>query len=128
MKRFLLVVGTLVALLQATCFPIYAGPLDETRYCGSPQRGPDGELIRDAGVIREFKALHPKPASDLLPAPCNIWQVDHIIPLACGGCDAVSNLQWLPTCLKTTKVLGKDRWERKIYGGLVDGVNCGVPK
>jgi hypothetical protein len=34
---------------------------------------------------------------------------DHVVPLACGGPDAVANLQW-----QTTEAAkAKDRWERK---------------
>ena len=47
------------------------------------------------------------------------WQVDHVIPLVCGGCDAVVNMQWLPaaikTCAASTGVPCKDRWEQKVY-------------
>ena len=35
-------------------------------------------------------------------------------PLASGGCDSVTNMQWLPKTIKTcTDDDCKDRWERK---------------
>jgi len=37
--------------------------------------------------------------------------MDHVIPLACGGGDAIQNLQWLPTAAWREK----SKWERKIY-------------
>jgi 5-methylcytosine-specific restriction endonuclease McrA len=47
---------------------------------------------------------------------CPGWEVDHVIPLACGGCDAVANMQWLPSGAKSTSSpLAKDRWERRVY-------------
>lgn len=36
------------------------------------------------------------------------WVVDHIIPLASGGCDCAENLQWQ----KRDASLEKDKWER----------------
>jgi hypothetical protein len=42
--------------------------------------------------------------------------MDHTIPLACGGCDAVVNLSWLPTAIKSGgSPQNKDRWERRVY-------------
>lgn len=46
--------------------------------------------------------------------PCPGWYLDHVVPLDNGGCDAVSNLQWLPWYLKASRV-GKDRFERDVY-------------
>lgn len=37
------------------------------------------------------------------------YVIDHIIPLACGGPDAVSNLQWQ----SIADARAKDRWERR---------------
>lgn len=105
----------------------YAGKYDDERYILGPLvRNADGTIKRDPKVVAAFKLLHPEPPADLLGPPCDVWEVDHIIPLACGGADVVSNLQYLPTCLKRTKKYGKDRWERKIYGGIVES-NCKVP-
>ncbi len=39
----------------------------------------------------------------------NGYVVDHIVPLACGGADAPSNMQWQ----SATDAKAKDRWERK---------------
>lgn len=84
--------------------------LVETRYCGEPQRNPDGSIKRSKAVLNAFRKIHPLPA-DKNPAE---WQIDHVIPLAEGGCDAVPNLQWLPKSIKTCADDDcKDRWERK---------------
>jgi hypothetical protein len=40
------------------------------------------------------------------------YRKDHVIPLACGGPDAVSNLQW-----QTVRdARAKDRWELRACG------------
>ncbi len=37
------------------------------------------------------------------------YVIDHIVPLACGGADAVSNLQWQ----SVADAKAKDAWERR---------------
>ncbi len=86
--------------------------LTETRYTDHVERWSDGRLKRNATVIKEFERLYPLPAW----YNRNDWQIDHVIPLANCGRDAVSNLQWLPKTIKTCAGLDcKDRWER---GGI----------
>lgn len=93
--------------------------LEEMRYCGPPARGADGSIKRSATVLTRFKQAHPCPVTGLSSGGCSGWSIDHVIPLACGGCDAVSNLQWLPnaikSCAASTGLPCKDRWERAIY-------------
>lgn len=92
-----------------------ANPLEETRYCGPPARYADGTIKRSNSVRRAFAKLYPCPASGQPITSCPGWAIDHVIPLACGGCDSVSNMQWLPNELKSAPVTGKDRFERQIY-------------
>lgn len=109
---------TLIALLTVcACHPApaLAGPLDETRYCGEAKRNARGEIVRRADVLDAFAKRHPCPATGQPVRSCAGWAIDHVIPLASGGCDAVSNLQWLPTALKSCAGQCKDRWERKVY-------------
>ena len=89
--------------------------LEEQRYCGTPKRNGRGEIIRRADVLSAFRKRHACPVTSAATGACPGWAVDHVIPLACGGCDAVSNLQWLPNALKSVAVTGKDRFERRIY-------------
>lgn len=58
---------------------------------------------RNPAVVREFKKLHPCPYAK---TDCI---ADHVIPLACGGPDAGSNLQWQTRA----DAKAKDLWERK---------------
>lgn len=93
-------------LLALATTPALAGPNDP-RWCGPPARDAQNRIVRDAGLVREFARVWPKPQDG------RRWYVDHVIPLACGGCDSMSNLQWLPE----VQWREKSRWERRIYGG-----------
>ena len=91
-------------------------PLAETRYCGEPKRTAAGHILRRADVLVEFRRLYACPATGQHTGACKGWAIDHVIPLAVGGCDAVRNLQWLPGALKSCPgTVCKDRWERKVY-------------
>jgi hypothetical protein len=64
---------------------------------------------RLASVKREFQLTHPCPATGRTRGACPGYVKDHVLPLACGGPDAVSNLQW-----QTTRdAKAKDKWETK---------------
>ena len=56
-----------------------------------------------------FKYTHPCPANGRTKGSCRGNIIDHIKPIACGGADDPSNMQW------QTKVeaKAKDRWERR---------------
>lgn len=83
--------------------------LFETRYCSEPERYTDGRIKRDESVVRAFEKQYPLPAN----YNRDEWQIDHVIPLAQCGCDAVWNMQWLPKTIKTCADDDcKDRWER----------------
>lgn len=90
-------------------------PLVEIRYAGAPKRDAKGQIIRRADTLAAFRKIHPCPATMLFAGACPGWSIDHVISLACGGADAVWNMQWLPNGIKTAPGIGKDRWERSIY-------------
>lgn len=64
---------------------------------------------RSASAIAEFKRSSPRPATGLARGACPGYVIDHIQPLACGGPDAPSNMQWQTTA----EAKEKDRWERR---------------
>jgi hypothetical protein len=64
---------------------------------------------RSARVKREFQLTHPYPATGLTSGPCPGYVKDHIVPLACGGPDTVSNMQW--QTIREARV--KDKWEAR---------------
>jgi hypothetical protein len=88
--------------------------LVETRYCGAPKRDAKGNIIRSAKVTAAFRADNVCPDTNMTTGRCDNWQIDHVKPLHNGGCDTVSNMQWLPVWLKTCAGYCKDRWELKI--------------
>jgi hypothetical protein len=64
---------------------------------------------RSRAVTREFQRENPCPSTGRASGACPGYRKDHVVPLACGGPDAVSNLQWQTAAAATAK----DRWERK---------------
>jgi hypothetical protein len=108
----MLMLSSLSHAEPSSAHPVSA--LEEQRYCGVPKRAADGTIARRTDVLVAFKKAHPCPATGKMSGACGGWAIDHVIPLACGGCDAVSNLQWLPNSIKSSTT-GKDRFERKIY-------------
>src|SRR3974377_989094 len=49
---------------------------------------------RSREVTREVQREHPCPSTGRTSGACPGYRKDHIKPLACGGPDAVWNLQW----------------------------------
>jgi hypothetical protein len=49
---------------------------------------------RSHEVEREFQWQHPCPSTGRATGACPGYVRDHIVPLACGGPDAVQNMQW----------------------------------
>lgn len=115
-KPFIKGMKGLVCLLSIL-IPLTANSEDvDSRYCGAPQRNTNGDILRSTEVIHSFKQIHPCPSTGVISEKCPGWALDHVIPLACGGCDAVNNMQWLPNAIKNTNFkYSKDRWERKVY-------------
>lgn len=101
------------AFLFLVTFSVFAA--DDPRYCGTPARDADGRIARSAEVLRDFKRIHPCPSTGKTYGACPGWAIDHVIPLANGGCDQIGNLQWLPNNLKSCPAICKDRWERNVY-------------
>lgn len=42
-----------------------------------------------------FRSQNPCPSTGRTSGSCPGWEVDHVIPLACGGADTPRNMQWL---------------------------------
>ena len=106
MKKIMTIAIAVTCLINAAAQA--ADGNEETRYCSDNKR--------KSSVVVAFKRIHPCPSTGEPEGPCPGWSVDHIIPLAVGGCDAVINLQWLPNEIKSCAgTLCKDRWERKVY-------------
>lgn len=120
---------SLITLLFVSSISIAGiNPYEETRYCGPPKRYANGDIKRSSVVLKRFQAIHPCPSTGLQAGKCPGWAMNHVVPLACGGCDEVSNLQWLPDDIKSCD--GDhcvDRFERKINAAIppyADTANC----
>ena len=50
---------------------------------------------RSRSARSTFRREVPCPPTGRTTGSCPGWEVDHVIPLACGGGDAPSNMQWL---------------------------------
>jgi hypothetical protein len=110
--KIILAILVLISLTAVAQTPV---PQD-SRYCRmEPERRADGRIARSGSVLRAFQRIHPCPVTGSGVGPCPGWAIDHIIPLACGGCDDIHNLQWLPNGIKSAPKIGKDRFERLIY-------------
>lgn len=106
--------------------PVPLDPLVEYRYLGTVARDEEGNTVRDMRVVRAFQKIWACPSTGQRTGACPGWAADHVLPLACGGADAVYNLQWLPNEIKRASgVYAKDRFERKVYGG--NGLSKGCP-
>jgi hypothetical protein len=67
---------------------------------------------RSAAAKDAFKRQQPCPANGNRTGPCPGYVIDHIVPLACGGPDAPSNMQWQTVA----EGKAKDKWEREDCG------------
>lgn len=79
--------------------------------CGFPLAASAG-YARSKAVLRAFVQQQACPATGQHRLPCPGWVIDHINPLACGGPDDLSNLQWQTR----EEAKAKDKWERKACG------------
>ena len=67
-----------------------------------------GEYHRSQKAKTIFKYSHPYPATGQTKGSCPDY-IDHIKPLACGGADDPSNMQWQTKA----DAKAKDKWELK---------------
>src|SRR5207248_11074456 len=67
---------------------------------------------RSREVTREFQREHPVLQRGSQAALVLVTARDHVLPLACGGPDAVSNMQWQTVAAAKAK----DRWEVRACG------------
>lgn len=122
------VVWVLAGCAQSPPAPVVGSlnPLVDYRQTGQVPRTDAGKTERSAAVLAAFREKYPCPATGKSTGACPGWAIDHVIPLACGGADAVYNLQWLPNSIKSAKGPdSKDHFERRIYGG--QGATKGCP-
>lgn len=64
---------------------------------------------RSEAAKNHFKHSHPCPSNGHASGACPGYVIDHITPIACGGPDDPSNMQWQTVAAGKAK----DKWERK---------------
>ncbi len=77
--------------------------------CVGCPRDSEGRIKRSESAKNAFKRSNPCPATGKTSGPCKGYVIDHITPLAKGGKDDSSNMQWQTKAA----VKEKDKWERK---------------
>jgi hypothetical protein len=77
--------------------------------CESCPRDKNGKIKRSKEATRAFQRINPCPATGKTSGKCPGYVIDHIVPLANGGADDPSNMQW-----QTKEAAkAKDKVERK---------------
>ena len=84
---------TLLLILLLASTSVHA----DIRCCKEPERNNAGNIIRSKAAISEFMALYPLPP-DLNRKD---YQINHSVPLVCGGLDIVENMMWMHVKAKT---------------------------
>lgn len=69
----------------------------DVRCCVEVERYSDGRIKRSQAVLNEFMRLYPLPAN----FNRDDYQINHAVPLACGGKDIIENLIWMHKKAKT---------------------------
>jgi hypothetical protein len=67
------------------------------------------EQYRSYQAKAAFKSTHPCPSTGKTKGSCPNYIIGHIDPLACGGEDDASNMQWQTKAEANIKA----KWERK---------------
>lgn len=76
---------------------------------GTVQRDSHGRIKRSEAAKDAFKRQHPCPSTGKSSGACPGYVIDHVKPLASGGADDPSNMQWQTNAAAKEK----DKWERK---------------
>ena len=75
---------------------------------GGMQRDARGRIKRSESAKEGFQRSSPCPSTGRSSGGCKGYVIDHVKPLACGGADAPSNMQWQTAA----DAKAKDKWER----------------
>jgi len=69
----------------------------DIRCCKEPERNSAGNIVRSKAVVGEFLRLYPLPEG----VNRKDYQINHAVPLVCGGLDIVENMLWMHVKAKT---------------------------
>jgi hypothetical protein len=76
--------------------------------CTSCARNENGRIARSNTAKSEFQREQPCPSTGKTSGACPGYVKDHVKPLACGGKDSPTNMQWQTTAAGKAK----DKTER----------------
>lgn len=62
-----------------------------------------GRIERSHAARRDFRQARPCPSTGRRSGACPGYQIDHAVPLKCGGADAPLNMQWLTVQMHAQK-------------------------
>jgi hypothetical protein len=68
--------------------------LTDRGWCDTCPRDKHGRIKRSKEATRAFERIQPCPSTGLTSGKCPGYVIDHVIPLANGGADDPSNMQW----------------------------------
>jgi hypothetical protein len=86
---------------------------------GFVRRVASGKIHRDPAAKAAFRRNHPCPSTGRTTGRCPGYEVDHVRPLACGGADQASNMQWLTAAANQAKgAEGCRRWPSAAPGAF----------
>lgn len=107
MKAMALQAALAAAFVAALALAPY--PSDAKGSGGGHSSGSHRGAHRSPEARRDFKRKQPCPATGSSRGACPGYVVDHVVPLACGGADAPSNMQWQTVA----EGRAKDAWETR---------------
>jgi hypothetical protein len=84
----------------------------EKSYCTTCSPDSHGKIKRSPEAKHRFQQSHSCPSTGKTSGKCPGYVIDHVKPLACGGVDDPSNMQWQTTA----GAKAKDKTERKQCG------------
>jgi hypothetical protein len=77
--------------------------------CITCERDSNGRIRRSSTAKHDFERMNPCPSTGRTSGGCPGYVIDHVRPLATGGADSPSNMQW--QTIEAAKA--KDRIERR---------------
>ena len=62
--------------------------------CATCERDSKGKIKRSSTAKHDFESMNPCPSTGRTTGGCPGYIIDHVRPLATGGADSTSNMQW----------------------------------
>lgn len=113
--RYVVVMIALMLSAIVFCIEANAAEYVDIRCCVEVKRYKNGKIIRSGAAVEAFERMYPLPAG----FNRDDYQVDHAVPLVCGGVDEPVNMIWMHKSAKTcAEDFCQDRHERLTMCGI----------